>query len=222
MQPKNLLPPFYFKDRKVFFEKGVLYVPSYYTNYQEFKLDLQHYFQNANPICIEYCSGNGHWIIEQARKNPNINYIAVEKKFERVRKIWSKKENNHIKNLLIVCGFALDFTKHFLKNASIEKIWVHFPDPYPKQRHRKHRLFNEAFVLDMKRVLKGKCEVIVVTDDKNYSHHFVQVMQENGFYSLYDDPFYKKDLPYDFSQFLFFWQNEGKTIYHFKFQKESL
>jgi tRNA (guanine-N7-)-methyltransferase len=222
MQPKNLKAPFYFKQRKTVLENGILYVPIHYSEYQELKFELSHFFDNEHPICLEYCSGNGHWIIEQAKKNPNKNFIAVEKKFSRVRKIWSKRENNGLKNLLIVSGFAMEFTTYFLQKEQVEKIWIHFPDPYPKQRHQKHRLVHSEFAWQMQRVLQPTKEVIIVTDDHDYGHACLETMTENGFDSFYKDPPFKKDVPYDFSQFLNFWQREGKSIYHFKFQKRVI
>ncbi|NGX31103.1 MAG: tRNA (guanine-N(7)-)-methyltransferase [Chlamydiae bacterium] len=220
MKPKDLKAGFAFSKRRIILEDGVLHLPTF-SDYEGFAFDAREFFANTHPICVEYCSGNGHWLIAQAKKNPLINYIAVEKRFERVKKIWSKMKNENLSNVLIVCGFVEDFTK-LLKEGQVEEIFVHFPDPYPKNRHRKHRLFKPDFVQEMAHVIKPRKSVVVVTDDQTYSKTFVNVMLESKqFISEYEAPFYKTDLDYDFSYFLDLWKSKDKTILHFKFKRKE-
>ena len=113
MKPADLKAPFSWGNRQVLIEDRIFYVPTRCETYDEFKFPgwtSQELFGNDNPIQIEYCSGNGTWIADTAAANPQINWVAVEKKFMRVRKIWSKTKNLQMPNLITVCGEAYGAT----------------------------------------------------------------------------------------------------------------
>src|ERR1700731_3962169 len=138
MKPKDLKRLFTFEERRPLLADQVFYVPYYYEAYENYALPpLCNLFGNEYPICVEYCSGNGDWILERAKLNPEKNWIAVEKRFDRVQKIWSKLKNRGISNLFVVCGEAFTFTRFYLLNGAIEEVYINFPDPWPKHCHTK-------------------------------------------------------------------------------------
>ena len=96
MKKSDLIIPFKFENRRPIIINRLLFVPRNYDKHSEFK--EKKYFVNSNPIHVEYCSGNGDWIIQKAKENPNINFIAVEMKFDRARKIWVKMHNDKVDN----------------------------------------------------------------------------------------------------------------------------
>ncbi|HEY4831009.1 MAG TPA: tRNA (guanine(46)-N(7))-methyltransferase TrmB, partial [Waddliaceae bacterium] len=168
MKPKALqaVP---FKERRPLLEDQVFFVPIHYTGYEHFTLpDLSIYFGNDHPVSVEFCSGNGDWIIEKAKLDPSKNWIAVEKRFDRVKKIWSKLKNHHLSNLLIVCGEACTFAHYYLLSDKIEEVYINFPDPWPKMKHAKHRLMQSIFLDELSRILMPGKKVTVVTDDFSY------------------------------------------------------
>lgn len=178
-------------------------------------------FGNENPIHIEYCSGNGDWIIEKAKANPHINWVAVEKKFKRVKKIWSKLKNNSLNNLIIICGEALFSTQKFFPNDSISSVYVNFPDPWPKRRHAKHRLIQEDFIKEVERILTKDGILTLVTDDIPYSNQMITTVSSfTKFYSQFPDPYFVIDYEgYGISWFEELWRKEGKAIRFHMFQK---
>jgi tRNA (guanine-N7-)-methyltransferase len=222
MKPKDLKYPFSWSERHPALSQGVLFIPQYYDLHDKWiSSEWKHHFlcEGDKSIFVEYCSGNGSWIIEKARAFPNNNWIAVERKFERVRKIWAKMQNLKLTNLLIVCGEALTFTKHYLPGGSIDGIYVNFPDPWPKQKHAKNRLFQEAFVCELSRVVKDNEKAILVTDDLNYSKQMHEEMTNSfKWQSMFTDPFYVSDWPeYGSSYFEQLWREKGRTIYYLAF-----
>jgi tRNA (guanine-N7-)-methyltransferase len=83
MKPEDLKAPFTWNARKVMIEDRILYIPTRCETYDDFSFpgwSAPDLFGNDNPVHIEYCSGNGAWIAEKAVGNPNINWVAVEKK----------------------------------------------------------------------------------------------------------------------------------------------
>src|SRR3984957_20943969 len=111
MKPSNLKAPFSWDECKPMIQDRIIYAPQTFHPTEELLFpgwNDPSLFGNDHPICIEYCSGNGLWIAEKAEANPEINWIAVEKKIMRVKKIWSKIRNLNLKNLIIVCGEAYE------------------------------------------------------------------------------------------------------------------
>lgn len=224
MRPENLKSPFSWENRQIRIQDKVWFIPDYYENYADFQFpgwDHQEIFGNSNPVFIEYCSGNGSWIAAKALQNPQLNWVAVELKFARVRKIWSKIKNLKLNNLFVICGEGLLTTRHYLANESIEGVFVNFPDPWPKKRHAKHRIIKPEFVKEMSRILKKQGNMTLVTDDETYSKEMIEVcLAEANFFSQYPDPYFVHELPgYGTSYFEDLWREKGKNIFYHQFLK---
>lgn len=226
MKPKDVKCPFRFETRRPFLQEKLFFVPSYYQEHHLFSLPPfsdERLFGNDHPIHLEYCSGNGSWIIDRALAAPRINWVAVEKDFERVRKIVSKMTNHHLKNLFVVSGEAETFTKHYLKDESLCQIYVNFPDPWPKLRHAKHRVFQIPFVKDMARVLKTNGHLMAVTDDPPYSEQMRSVLIASGdFEPIHPYPYYVTEWEgYGSSFFERLWREKGKEIRYIEMKKKA-
>jgi tRNA (guanine-N7-)-methyltransferase len=222
MKPKKLKFPFSWESRSPLLLDDVLYVPRYYEQHDEWsKESLNLRLSSFESISIEYCSGNGTWIAEKALENPSILWIAVEKRFDRVQKIWAKKHNLLIPNLLIVCGDALVFTKHYLKSQLVDQIFINFPDPWPKAKHAKNRVIREPFVKEMHRISKLGAETVLVTDDATYSEQVsLEMLRDDIWEASYPSPFYVTEWPgYGSSFFDSLWRERGREIRYMKFKK---
>jgi len=154
-------------------QKGLLQKPSYID------FSKSDFFNNKGPLQIEYCSGNGAWIYERAKINPNINFIAVEKRLDRCRKIWSKLHNAKLSNLIVAWAECLCLTRLFIKDESVATIFINFPDPWPKRRHVRFRLIQEPFISEMARILQPNCHLIITTDDADYSEFIIKNMAQS-------------------------------------------
>lgn len=220
MRPKNLKPPFGWEERRPLLQEGVLFVPPYFDKHGEWK-DETGVFSPDQSIFLEYCSGNGDWVIEKALQNPKTSWIAVEKKFERVRKIWSKMHNLQVKNLLIVCGEALTFTRNYLPSGSIQEIFMNFPDPWPKQKHAKNRLVQAPFITELSRIVKPLGKATFVTDDYPYTSQIIQtVSRDSQWRNQFGAPFYTKEWEnYGTSWFENIWRKEGREVYYMQFER---
>lgn len=222
MKPKDLKCPFRWQERRPILHNRVLFVPEYYEEHKSYsfpKWQDPELFGNSSPVCIEYCSGNGDWIIEKAKQHKETNWVAVEQRFDRVRKIWSKMQNNNIQNLLIVCGEALTFSKDYLGHASVNGIFINFPDPWPKRTHAKHRLIRTPFVDEITRLITPKGTMTLVTDDATYCQQMVDVVLENpSWHSAFPKPHYVLQWEgYGSSYFDALWRQKGKEIHYLNF-----
>lgn len=227
MKPENLKSPFSWETRYVTIQDRVWYVPSYYDRYQEFTFPGWNHpdvFTQDRPIRVEYCSGNGAWIAAKAQQDPHSNWVAVEKKFARARKIWSKVKNHRLDNLLVVCGEGHTVTNRYFPESSVSEVFINFPDPWPKTRHAKHRIVQPLFINEITRILKpGHC-LTLVTDDPDYSTIMTEVLGESPcFIPCYPAPFYITDLPnYGTSYFEELWRGKGKVIHYHQYRKKEI
>ncbi|MBM3184007.1 MAG: tRNA (guanosine(46)-N7)-methyltransferase TrmB [Chlamydiae bacterium] len=219
MRPKDLPILFSWEERKPLLHDGMLCVPRYYEEHEKFSFSAAEVFGNTNPLCIEFCSGNGEWIARAASLYPDHNWIGVEKQFKRTRKIWSKKQNLSLKNLLPVCGMAEDFCLHYLKGGRVAKAFVNFPDPWPKNGHAKNRIIQSPFIHKLTSVCSPGAELTLVTDDIKYSLQMKKVLASHPKWHLLEDA----EIPenYGSSYFNRLWESMNKNIQYMRYQLDS-
>jgi len=122
-------------------------------------------FGNDNPICIEIGMGKGKFITTLASMNPKINYIGIEK-FESVLIRGIEKQNQlMLPNLLFIRMDAEHIENVFHKNE-VDKIYLNFSDPWPKDRHSKRRLTSHQFLSKYDKLLKSEGVVEFKTDNQ--------------------------------------------------------
>lgn len=224
MKPEDFKPLHSKDERLIYIQDKVWFLPNERLPFgNSFVFPGWHdaeVFGNRHKVCIEYCSGNGAWIAAKAQANPGINWVAVERKFDRVRKIWSKIQNLKLNNLLVVCGEAHQFTRSFLTDHSIHDIYINFPDPWPKSRHAKNRLIQDEFSKELWRILEKGRSLTFVTDDRPYSEWFIDVLSRTpGFVSAYPSPFYVAPPEgYGSSYFEELWRSKGRDIRYHQFR----
>ncbi len=222
MKATDLKYPFTWEERHPVLCDRVLFIPKHYSLHEEWKFprwESAELFGRDAPVFIEYCSGNGSWIIDRAEKNPEALWVAVEKRFDRVRKIWVKMKKRGIENLLIVCGDAQTFSSKYLESNSVEGIYVNFPDPWPKDKHAKHRLFQLPFTKEIARIVKKGGSATLVTDDPPYSLQMIESMHGSALWkSSLEDPYFKREWDaYGTSFFEELWRGKGKEIHYHHF-----
>ena len=222
MKPKDLCAPFTWDNRTVRLDSNqkIFYVPPRCLR-PVIHLSLNDLFRNEAPIHLEYCSGNGDWICEKAKNFPDVNWIALEKKFGRVRKIASKMNNQRLSNLFIFCGEAHDITSHYIPKNSLSKVYINFPDPWPKRKHSKNRLIKPSFLDMLSLSMKKGGEVFFVTDYFLYSKQVIQYFNFHSYFSpLFSDPYYQKQIDqYGDSFFYNLWLKKKASFYFSKFKK---
>ena len=136
-------------------------------NYEEQCGKWNQLFNNNNPIYLEIGMGKGKFIIEHAKRNPNINFIGFEK-YESViiqAPTKLKEQNLELSNLKLVCADTTDLEKIFSENE-ISKIFLNFSDPWPKNKHAKRRLTSETFLKKYEKVLNNDGTIEFKTDNR--------------------------------------------------------
>ncbi|PIS00734.1 MAG: tRNA (guanosine(46)-N7)-methyltransferase TrmB [Chlamydiae bacterium CG10_big_fil_rev_8_21_14_0_10_35_9] len=223
MKAKDLWIPFSYENRRPVIIQRLLFIPSHYEEHLKFAMpNLSTIFQNENACHVEFCSGNGQWIIDKAKNEPDKNWIAVEKRFDRARKIWVKMHNENLSNLFVVLGSAQDFAKYYLRDNLVDGVFVNFPDPWPKKKHAKNRLFQSEFIRDLAAILKPQRTAFIVTDDETYKGQVIDHFLENiHFRPEFPKPYFINNFEaYGQSFFNDLWVNKGRNIYYMSFIRE--
>lgn len=220
----DLRIPFTWAERRPILLDRFFYMPGFFERYEEwnpFSWSDPELFGNDQPVVIEFCSGNGQWIGDRAKQNPHLNWVAVEKRFERARKIWLKLHREEIPNLYVVCGEAVEFSRYYAPEASASEIYVNFPDPWPKRRHAKHRLVSSEFLEVLERITTPQGKATFVTDDWDYASQMIQQLEKfPAWQPLLPPPFFTTQWPdYGNSFFADLWKEKGRTIHYIPYQK---
>jgi len=122
-------------------------------------------FGNDNPIYIEIGMGKGQFLTQLALKNPNINYIGIEKFSSVLLRASEKLETLDLKNVKIINVDALNLNEYF-ETAEISRIYLNFSDPWPKNAHAKRRLTSERFLPIYENILSPGGEIHFKTDNR--------------------------------------------------------
>jgi tRNA (guanine-N7-)-methyltransferase len=147
------------------------------------QLDYVELFGNSNPVHVEIGSGKGEFLARKALQHPEINFIGIELKRKRIITI-TKKLNIEEHCNVRLANFYVDhnITKH-IKPHSIDCIYIQHPDPWPKRRHHKNRLFQHPFIDALAIMLKDNCEVRIATDHDDYTKWIVKHFKERKDFS---------------------------------------
>lgn len=140
-------------------------------------LDWSRVFGNANPVEIDLGCGDGTFLVERARRNPDRNFLGVERLLGRARKVDRKAQRlglTNVRGLRIESGYAVGF---LFPVGSVAVYHIYFPDPWPKKRHAKRRLFQPEFLAALQRTLAPGGEVRVATDHAAYFEEIVAVFR---------------------------------------------
>ena len=145
----------------------------------DFKGKWNELFGNNNPIEIEIGTGKGKFIIDMAMKNPNINYIGIEKYDSPLVSAVKKLENIEILNLKLVCFDALGIENLF--DREVSKIYLNFSDPWPKKRHAKRRLSSSVFLSKYESIFKDNKIIQMKTDNDDLFEYSRESFLEFGY-----------------------------------------
>ena len=137
---------------------------------------------------VELGSGDGSFLVEYSRQRPEINFLGVERLLGRVKKIDRKGRRLGLANLRgvrIEAGYFLEF---LLPPASATALHVYFPDPWPKRKHRRHRLVNARFAELARSVLAPDGVVYLRTDHADYFAQMTGVFEASPHFRAVGTP----------------------------------
>ena len=155
--------------------KGLYYVEDPYIN----KGNWNKIFNNNNPIYIEIGIGKGKFIVENAIKYPNINFIGIEKYDSVLVRAIQKSNELELNNLKLVRMDAKRIEEVF--DHEVDRIYLNFSDPWPKDRHYKRRLTSYVFLDKYEHIFKYNKYIIMKTDNIDLFNFSLESLTNHGY-----------------------------------------
>jgi len=152
------------------------------------RIDLAKLFPRAQPLEVELGSGDGSFLAEYARLHPEHNFIGVERLLGRMRKLDRKGRRAGLTNLRGVRLECSYFLEYLLPPGAAAALHIYFPDPWPKRKHRRHRLINERFPALAGQALAPAGTVYLRTDDEDYFQQMIAVFAADPAFGLTETP----------------------------------
>ena len=172
-------------------------------------------FSVQQPAELEIGCGDGGFLLEWASRHPEKNFLGVERLLGRLRKLSKKGRRAGLTNLRLLRIEARYLIQYLLPKNSFEAIHIYFPDPWPKDKHRRHRLIDADFPALAARILAPHGVLHLRTDDPSY---FEQI--QNSFALAAD--FTPEETPGDLAalttEFERQWNAEGKKTLRASFR----
>ena len=160
-------------------DKIIMSSPYLVKNPDYYKGKWNKLFNNDNKIEIEVGTGKGKFIISKAIKNPNINYIGIEKYDSPLVSAVKKLENLELNNLKLICFDAFNIENIFDKE--VYKIYLNFSDPWPKKRHEKRRLSSKIFLEKYDNIFKNNKRIEMKTDNDDLFEYSMESFLDYGY-----------------------------------------
>ena len=184
------------------------------NNPKEYKGKFKELFNNDNPIYLEIGMGKGKFIYQNAKKYKDINFIGIERFDSIMAKAILKMEK--LDNLILIkydANLIDDLFDH-----EIDKIYLNFSDPWPKNRHENRRLTSKLFLEKYKNIFKDKERIEVRTDNRDFFLYSVESLGDMG-YLLNDVSFNYQSPDLIMTEYESKFREKGANIYHFFAEK---
>jgi tRNA (guanine-N7-)-methyltransferase len=169
--------------------------------------DFAAIFGRSAPLVVEIGCGGGRTILGMAAAHPEWNCMGIERAGEYYRILRARAIKRELPNFRIGRTDAAYLLERYFADNSVFQYHIYFPDPWPKKRHHKRRLFSEAFCANLRRTLQPGGTLFVASDHKEYFDDFLPRLK--AVLPMQDHPQPWEDAP------------EGRTNYEVKYIKQG-
>lgn len=151
-------------------------------------LRMKELFSEARPAELEIGCGDGGFLLGYARDHSGRNFAGVERLLGRIRKLDKQARREGLKNLRLLRFEARYLIRHLLPADAFEAIHIYFPDPWPKDRHARHRLVDDDFPAMAARLLTACGVIHLRTDNEPYFKQMQAAFEADGGFAAEETP----------------------------------
>jgi tRNA (guanine-N7-)-methyltransferase len=167
--------------------------------------------------------GDGDFLIEMARRDPEGAYLGIERSFKRVLRVARRLAHSEIRNIRLVGIEAAWVVEEALEDESVATTWINFPDPWPRRRHQRRRLVAPRLIRALShRLMVGGC-LHIATDDGAYAEVIRSVVSgESLLENVYTPGSHRSErsgaVPTTFQRE---WIAQGRTCFFFQYRRRT-
>lgn len=133
-------------------------------------------FNRNAPLAIDLGCGKGRFLSVHASRHPEINFIGIEIKLKRIEKVDKKIQRLELENVRLMRIEAAYFIENMLPDNSLSTLYIYYPDPWPKRKHQRRRIFSPEFMNSLVRILTPQGVVHLATDHDDYFEQMKKVV----------------------------------------------
>ena len=156
-------------------------------------LDFNAIFGRNAPTVLEIGFGNGEALVAMAKQRPEVNFIGVDVYESGTGALFNILKEQDITNVRVIHKDVMILLSGIIPAHSLSHVYIYFPDPWPKKKHRKRRLLQADFLTLIKQVLVPKGYIHFATDWQDYARHASAVLSQHPDFKPVLD---KTSLPY--------------------------
>jgi tRNA (guanine-N7-)-methyltransferase len=185
-------------------------------------LDVSTLFGNSRPLALEIGCGTGHFILQQALRHPNMNFLAIDIYNKGCLKTCVKIDESGLQNVRIMRVEARWLMDKGLLPESLAAVYINCPDPWPKKRHRRRRLVNRDFLITMAHYLAPGGDFFFSTDFADYAVAVAEQIRDlTGYHNMLLTD-WTHGLPgYPISKYMQRFLDRGQHIYFIHHRRDS-
>jgi len=144
-------------------------------------VDWTQRFGRQAPLVVEIGFGNGEFLVREAQAHPEYNFIGIEPEWASVQRGLRRIAQAALPHVRLLLADARVACERLLAPQTVQRVYVLFPCPWPKERHSKHRLLSQAFLTLLNSRLVPDGEVQMVTDHEPYLQWVLTQLPGTGF-----------------------------------------
>jgi len=153
--------------------------PEVGIEYTDSPFEFQSIFGRIAPVILEIGFGNGDTLVQQAVENADRDFVGIEVHKPGVGHCLLKARAAGIGNLRLLMHDAIEVLTHQTPLASLSRVNLYFPDPWPKKRHHKRRIVQHDFLNLIADRLRDGGTLNVATDWSGYAEHIDEVLSRS-------------------------------------------
>jgi len=194
--------------------------PRYGLNVADGPFDWAAVFGRSAPVNMEIGFGAGEVLVGLARRHPDEDFVGIEVYRTGVGRVLGRLADEGVTNVRVLCDDAVDVLAHAVPKASLDRLLLYFPDPWPKKRHHKRRLVQTAFADAVARALKPGGVWRLATDWANYAEWIREVLEPHpAFENIGDHDGLVNDQPRPPTRFEHRGRRKGHVVFDLAYRR---
>ncbi|CAK0767585.1 tRNA (guanine-N(7)-)-methyltransferase [Gammaproteobacteria bacterium] len=139
-------------------------------------LDLSTVFGRRAPVWLEIGFGSGDFLANLAAAHPTVDLLGIEVHRPGIGSLCGRLQAEGLSNVRLFAADAVDVLHDYIPDGALERVYILFPDPWPKQRHHKRRLIHSDFVTLLRTKLTAGGQLHLATDWEDYAMQMMTVL----------------------------------------------